>query len=331
MTNKATREIKLGLIGLGNWGTRLSKAVEKVSGITLGACYARTEEHRKVFAKAHNCRAATSIDTLVTDPTIDGIIIATPHSTHVDLVMQVASLGKHIMVEKPLALSQADAKKCVAAARAAGVYLQVAHYRRRLTATRKAKEWVNSGKIGRIHSIEAVFNRPLGPDPNRLWRDEEIEAPAGAMTALGIHMLDNLLYLGGPIARLACLSSVLDPATPLDDITSVLAEFQSGAHGSIMTSLRLPFFVTTAVHGDKASAWSEGDGSRFFSQVVGMAEREEHPVDVVDGVTENLSAFATSIRLNREPETNGEQAITVITALDAIQKSAKKGGVFVTL
>ena len=121
------------------------------------------------------------------------------------------------------------------------------------------------------------------------------------------------------------------PSTPLDDITSVLLEFESGAHGTVTTSLRLPFVATTSAHGDKAAAWSEVDGTRFFSQAVGDEERTEHAVEPVDGVVANISAFVDCIRTNSQPETSGEEGLKVVAVLDAIQRSAGLNGAFVDL
>jgi predicted dehydrogenase len=151
------------------------------------------------------------------------------------------------------------------------------------------------------------------------------------MTALGVHMVDNLFYLGGPIKRLAALSTVLDSSTPLDDMTTVMFQFESGAHAVLNTSLRLPFVVTTSAHGDKASAWSEADGARFFMQKAGEEERSESPVEPVDGVVANISAFADNVRNGRQPETDGEVGLRVVTVLEAIQKSSAADGAFVDL
>jgi predicted dehydrogenase len=108
-----------------------------------------------------------------------------------------------------------------------------------------------------------------------------------------------------------------------------VAEFATGAHGTIATSLRLPFVATTAAHGDRMSAWSEEDGARLFTQKAGEDRRSETPIEPVDGVVANLKAFAEAIRTRTEPETNGEEALKVVAAFDAIQKSAAAGGVFV--
>jgi predicted dehydrogenase len=331
MTDGSDREIRLGIVGLGNWGGRLARTVAKVDGATLATCYARTPERRAAFAKEHGCTAVDSFEKFLADETIDGVLVATPHTTHADIVTTIAAAGKNIMVEKPLALTAKDAKRCVDAARAGGVLLQVAHYRRLLTATRRIKAMPDADELGRLHHMETNFSRPFGSDPNRPWRDEETEAPAGAMTALGVHMADNLFYLGGPIRRLAALSTVLDPSTPLDDMTTVLVEFESGAHGVLNTSLRLPFVATTSAHGDKASAWSELDGERFYTQKVGEEERHEIPVEPVDGVVANITAFVDCVRSGRQPETDGEAGLRVVAVLEAIQRSAASDGAFVEL
>lgn len=331
MTDGGDDEVRLGIVGLGNWGGRLARTVAKVDGARLATCYARAPERRAAFAEAHGCVAVDSFEKFLADGSIQGVLVATPHTTHADIVAAIAAAGKSIMVEKPLALTVKDARRCVDAARDAGVLLQVAHYRRLLTATRRIKAMLDAGEIGRLHHIETNFSRPFGPDPKRPWRDDESEAPAGGMTALGVHMVDNLFYLGGPIRRLSALSTVLDPSTPLDDMTSVLFQFESGAHAVLNTSIRLPFLATTSAHGDKASAWSELDGARFYVQRIDEEERREITVEPVDGVVANIATFVENVRSGREPETNGEAGLRVVAVLEAIQRSAAAGGAFVEL
>lgn len=331
MVQENSREIKLGIVGLGHWGGRLAGKIAGIDGAHLAACYARTPARRAAFAEEHGCAPAQSFEAFLADETLDGVVVATPHTSHTELVCALAGAGKNIMVEKPLALTTVEAQKCADAARKAGVMLQVAHYRRRLAATRRIKAMIEAGELGRVHHFETNFSRPFGPDPNRPWRDEESEAPAGGMTALGVHMLDNLVYLGGPIRRLAAISTVLDSSTPLDDMTSVLLQFESGAHGVLNTSIRLPMVATTSAHGDKASAWSEADGTRFFTQEIDDENRSEEKVDPVDGVAANLAAFVECLRSGTQPETSGEEAVKVVAALEAIQQSAASNGEFVEL
>lgn len=318
--------VRLGLIGLGNWGERLAETLAGIETTELVACFARSPDRREAFAAAHGCRPAPSLEALLAGEDLDGVVIATPHSTHEHLVVAAAEAGKHVMVEKPLTLTVESARRCVAVAERAGVTLQVAHYRRRLGATRRLRALIDAGELGTLHHVEGRFYRPWGPDTKRRWRDDPSEAPAGAMTALGVHLVDNLHYLAGPVSRLAAFSKQIEAPTALDDVTDVLLEFESGCVGTLSTSLRLPFEATTAAYGSEASAWSEADGGRFFVQPRDAEHRTEQPVERGDGIGLNLAAFADSIRSGAAPETGGAEGLAVVIVMDAIQRSAAAGG-----
>jgi predicted dinucleotide-binding enzyme len=90
--------VRLGIVGLGNWGHQLAATVAKVDGAALVNCYSRTPATRRSFADAHDIRPVTSLADLVKD--VDGVLVATPHSTHADVVVELASSGVAIMVEK---------------------------------------------------------------------------------------------------------------------------------------------------------------------------------------------------------------------------------------
>jgi predicted dehydrogenase len=322
--------VRVGLVGLGNWGGRLAAAIGTVDGLEVTHCFARSPERRKAFADAHGIVPAPSLTDLLRSD-IDGIVIATPHSTHADLVVAAADAGKHVMVEKPLTLNAADARRCVYAAARNDVRLHVAHYRRRLTATRMLKAAIEDGRLGAVLQVDARFNRSLGRDIARPWRDDPLESPAGALTALGIHMIDNFLYLAGPIRRVTAVATRPVAVSPLDDLTVGLFEFDSGAIGTLATSLRLPFESTCAVYGTEAAAWSEADGSRFFLQRRDETARTELPVAPVDGIIANLDAFAECVRTGVESETGGAAALEVVRVFEAVTRSATGGGIPIDL
>lgn len=318
--------VRVGLIGLGNWGGRLAKLVSSIDELDLVTCFSRTEARRTAFAAEHGCAAAASLQALLGDEEVDAVMIATPHTTHEELVVVAAEAGKHVMVEKPLTLETAAAQRCVAAANAAGIVLQVAHYRRRLGATRAIRRLLDDGALGAVHHVEARFYRPMGPDEDRPWRADPVEAPAGGMTALGVHLVDNLHYLVGPVARLSARSKHIVAPTPIDDITDVLFEFESGCLGTLSTSVRLPYEATTAVYGSLAAAWSEEDGARLFVQRREEDVRRERPVDRIDGVRANLEHFAECVRTGAAPETGGPEGLAVVQVMEAITRSAASGG-----
>ena len=123
--------IVIGLIGLGWWGGELTDAAEKGGVGRVVRAYARNESGREEFTAKHGVPAASSLEAMLDDPNVEGVLIATSHQSHRALVEQAAAAGKHIFVEKPLTTTVAEGRACVEAARQAGVLLQVGHQRRR--------------------------------------------------------------------------------------------------------------------------------------------------------------------------------------------------------
>lgn len=317
--------LNLGIVGLGNWGDRLANAVAGLPDVTLRTCFARSLESRSAFAARHGCEQARSLDAFLAED-LDGILVATPHSTHREMVEAITAAGRNVMVEKPLALTTADARACVEAADRAGVILQVAHYRRRLAATRALKAAVDEGRLGRIHALEGWFSRVWGPQTERPWRDDPDESPLGGMTALGVHIVDNFHYLNGRIARVTCLSRQVEGITGIDDITMALFDFENGAVGQLGTSLRIPFKCTTSVFGSQGAGYSLDDGTRFLIQGRDDRDPVEVPVEPVEGVSANVAAFCEALRTGTQPETDGRVAFAVVAVMEAMGRSAADGG-----
>ena len=320
-------DVGLALVGLGWWGGVLANSVRNAEGAELVSCFARTGSTRDRFAAEHGIKAATSWDELLADPQVDGVLIATPHSTHADLVVDAASAGKHIFVEKPLTLTVAEGRRAVDAAEAAGVVLQAGHNRRRQPATRRLKELVDAGELGTIHHVEGTLSNPRELTPRTGWRGEPEESPGGGMTGLGVHMVDNLVYLVGRPARLAAFSKQILSRSKLDDATTIMLEFESGPLGVIATSMVVPDIAITGAIGHDAAAWNVGDGAHLYVQKVGDKERTEMPVDSLDTITDQLAEFARCIAGNGRPETGGPEALEVVAVLEATMDSARSGAI----
>lgn len=318
--------VRVASIGLGWWGGVLADSA-KAAGLEVAGCFARSEDAREQFAQKHGCRAAGSLDDLLADPEVDGILVATPHSTHADIVVQAASAGKHAFVEKPFTLSVAEARRALNAAEDAGIVLQVGHNRRRQPATRRIKQMVDAGDLGVIHHVEANLSNPKGLNPRTGWRGERRESPAGGMTGLGVHMADNLIYLVGRPARLAAFSKQIIGVGTLDDATAVTLEFESGPLGFIATSMVIPDVARTAAYGTEGAAWNEVDGERFYIQRVGEKERAEQPVETLDTIRDQLEEFASAIRGDGTPKVGGREALEVVAVLEGIVESAETGQV----
>ena len=318
--------VRVASIGLGWWGGTLAEKAAD-AGLRIVSCYSRTEEQRTQFAQTHGGVAATSVEAVLSDPDVEGVLIATPHSTHADFVVEVAAAGKHIFVDKPFTLGVAEAKRAIAAADSAGVVLQVGHNRRRQPANRRLKEMIDAGDLGTLQYAEANLSNPRGLNPRTGWRGDPAESPAGGMTGLGVHMADNLHYLLGPAARVAAFSKKVLQIGTLDNATTATIEYHSGPLAFLGTSTVVPDIARTAVWGTEGAAWNELDGEKFYVQRTGEPERTAQPVDAIDTVRDELAEFAANIRDGGRPETGGAEALEAVAVLEGIVESAATGRV----
>ncbi|MEA2635757.1 MAG: hypothetical protein QOJ33_368 [Chloroflexota bacterium] len=320
------RTVRLAVIGVGVYGGVLAQTAKTAGLAEIVACFDVSPERRERFAHEIGCRPVASLEALLADPDVDGALIATPHSTHPAIVEQVALASKHVFVEKPLALTVAGARRAISAAELAHVVLQVGHRRRRQPANRRIRRMIDAGDLGTVLQLEATYMDPGGLSTTLPgWRRDPRESPAGAMTALGVHMVDTFHFLVGPAKRVSAFSTRAPGMGAIDQATTLLIEYECGALGSINTSYYVPPIVTLAAYGTGGSAWNEEDGNRVFIQAVGDTRRREEPIETIDTVADELTEFVRCINHAVEPETGGAAGLEVARVLEATVESARSG------
>jgi predicted dehydrogenase len=319
--------VRLASIGLGWWGGVLADAATKMPEAELVGCFARSEDTREAFAAARNITAFANLEEALAADNVDGLLVATPHSTHRPIIEAAAAAGKHVFVEKPLALTVEDAQAAVDAAQAAGIVLQVGHHRRKEAPLRRMRAMVDAGELGQIHHLEGNFSVPKNLQSPKGWRNDPDECPAGSMTGCGVHIVDNFQYLAGRVARVHAFSKRLLGQARVDDVTTINLEFESGPLGLLGTCFVVPKIVHTGIYGTEQSAWSEDDGTRLFTQRIDEPTRSEAAIEPIDAVTEQVAEFAAAIRGDGQPEVDGQTAVGVVAVLEAIVRSAETGQV----
>jgi predicted dehydrogenase len=320
--------VRLGVIGLGWFGGVLTESAGSTGVADVVSCFARSEASREAFAAKHGCRAASSLDEMLADPEIEGVLVVTPHSTHVEIVEAVASAGKHVFVEKPLTLNVAEARRCIEATDRAGVTLQVGFNRRRQPANRRIRAMLDAGELGTVMQFEGMHAAPGALNPDIApWRMDPAESPLGGMAALGIHEVDTFNYLAGPVARVGAISKRLAGIKDIDEATVLMLELESGPLAYLGTTYFAPPVVTVAAYGTDANVWNEGDGARFFVQRKGEPSRGEESVDTIDTLADEMAEFARCIREKAEPETGGAEGLEAAAVLEAAIESVASGRV----
>jgi predicted dehydrogenase len=308
---------------LGWWGGVLANSARSTGEVDIVGCFARSGDARASFASEHDCLPFDSLDELLASD-IDGVLIATPHTTHADLIVAAAEAGKHVFVDKPLTLSVAEATRAIEAANRAGVVLQVGHNRRRQPANRRIKELLDEGELGAVLEISSTHAAPLLFNPNlAAWRRRLEETPVGGMAALGIHQVDTFHYLGGQIGAVCARSTRLLLEGEVDDTTSIVFEFESGSQGHLFTSMATGPVVEVTVHGTKAIARNTGDGAHLTLQQRGSTELAEVPLEPLDTIVDELVEFGQAIKGQGRPETDGIEARRAVAVLEAIAESAR--------
>jgi scyllo-inositol 2-dehydrogenase (NADP+) len=187
-----------GILGTGFIARKMADALPFVPQSKLYAVASRKIETANAFAKEYAVeKAYGSYEALVQDPEVDIVYVATPHNLHHDNTILSLNYGKHVLCEKPLAVNGREVRNMIAKARETKLFLMEALWSRFLPNVIKAKEIIDSGKIGKIKLLKADFgvNRPFDPE-NRLFNKQLI---GGSLLDLGIYPLFlSLLLLGKP-------------------------------------------------------------------------------------------------------------------------------------
>ncbi len=317
--------VRLAWVGLGYFGNVLADAATAAGGVVAGA-YSERPGSRDAFVGKHGGVAYGSFDALLADPDVDGVVIATQNTTHHELVTAAATAGKHVFVEKPMTLSVESGRRAVAAAEAADVVLQVGHNQRRQPANRRLKRLIDAGELGTIMMIETHQSSPNALTfAEGYWRANHTESPLGGMTSLGVHQIDTMMYLLGPIERVSAFSREILDGPPMDHATAIVFEFASGALGYLGTSFAVPRATTVMVRGTRGVALNDQKGEAFARQSIDESALTYEPVEVLDTIADEMAEFVGAVRGETVPETGGIEGLRVIAVLEAAIRSRDSG------
>lgn len=245
--------IKAGVVGLGWWGQLLARSVNDSKKINITSGFTRTPSNASDFITETGIKLYKEYEQLLNDKSIDAIILATPHSMHVEQIKLAAEHKKHIYVEKPIALTLKETRTALGAARTAGVEIAVGFQRRCHPSMIAALDAVRNGKIGRVLHVEGHQSAPgLRIYKEGSWRQAREEQPAGGMTGMGIHLLDGMVSVLGAVEDVTVKSKKIlqNNDSILDDMTSVLLMFETGTTGYIGTSIATSGYFSLRFFGE---------------------------------------------------------------------------------
>ena len=229
MTRQA---IKIGVVGLGRAFTLMLPTFLHDSRIKLVAANDPIDVARAQFEKDFSAPTYESIEALCANPEVEAVYIASPHQFHADHVCMAVAHGKHILVEKPMALSLDECTRMIAAARSAGVHLIVGHSHSFNTPVQRCREIIESGVYGSVRMINALNFTDFLYRPRR---PEELDTAAGGgvIHSQATHQIDIVRMLGGGLVNsVRAMTGAWDNTRPTEGAYSALLGFEGGAFAS---------------------------------------------------------------------------------------------------
>jgi predicted dehydrogenase len=317
--------LRAAIYGAGHWGTRLIESVQgKSDKIGFVTAITRDPAGKRPLADRFGLALTASYTDALANPAIDAVVLCTPHSQHAADVIAAAEAGKHVFVEKPFTLTRADADVAIAACEAAGVTLYVGFNRRHAPAYLEMKRRIAAGAIGLVRHLEGQFSGPASyqTEPGN-WRSNQKESPGGAMTARGVHVIDSMVSLAGPVATVFAFSDRRLHDIDVDDTTSCLLRFAGGATGYLGTLHAAAPFYRLHVFGSKGSLEMRGETELIATDLAGKTEHLAF--DTADKERAELEDFADAVAAGVKFPIAVDEIVNTVDATEAVAASAKSG------
>ncbi len=336
-SGRSLRPMRVGVIGCGYWGSKLARNFHALPESELAAV-ADLNPERRGHAEEHypGARVVEDHRRLLDDPSIEAVAVATPPASHADLACQALAAGKHVLVEKPLATSLAEADAMLAAARSAKRTLMVGHTFEHNPAVERLRQIVRDGSLGRILYIQATrVNLGLfQPDINVIWD-------------LAPHDLSILLFLLGemPLRLRAEGRSYVQPG--IEDVAWLTLDFPGGvtaqAHLSWLDPCKIRRVTVVgdrqmAVYDDlapldKITIYDRGVEIPPYTDSYGEFQLSYRYGDVrsprlnwVEPLKRECAHFLACAREGRRPRSDGRSGRRVVAILEAADRSLAAGG-----
>ena len=319
----STKPLRVASIGLGWWSEVLADAVGRTDGrVEIASCFTRSEDKRQAFAVKYGCASAASLDEILANDSIDAIINTTPNHVHLETTAAAAEAGKHVFLDKPVANTIGEARAITKACAEAGVVLSVGYQRRRESHFRWIQDRIASEEFGVLVQAEANISRDrAGKFELGHWRYTAEGMPGGVMLQIGLHYVDVLTMLLGPVKTVSGMAAQLVLPGDNPDVGSLMMQHENGAVSTLSTSYASASeYYVMNIYGKKMSAYYNlFDGLRCLHQ--GDTDQQPVAVEKKDAIAEQLVEWADAVEGEAEPEVGGESAMTSLAVVKAGIKS----------
>jgi len=270
----APAAVRFALVGAGAISTQHIEAIAAVEGAVLVAVESSSTDRAREVGERWGVPWTTDLDELLSRADVDAVAICTPSGSHAEIALAALRHAKHVVVEKPLALSTADADALIAEGRRAGRLVATISQRRFEPVMQAVRAAVAADAFGRIALVmgEGLYHRPQSYYDSAAWRGTRA-MDGGVLMNQAIHMVDLVRWVGGPVASIAGQVATIGHTMEAEDTATVSLRFASGALGSIIatTCAEPGFDQELRVYGDRGHARVVGQRALEWSLAPGTA------------------------------------------------------------
>ena len=306
--------------------------------------YDINQERTQQLAAQYGGKAFATYEELLADSTIEAVSVCAANHAHAEITIAALKAGKHVLCEKPMAVTLPECEAMVAAAKESGKYLMIGQNQRLAKAHSKAKELIEQGAIGKVLTFRTIFGHG-GPetwsiDPGKnVWFFDKTKAAMGAMADLGIHKTDMIQYvLGTRIAKTQAVLTTLDKRDAtggligVDDNAICIYQMENGVIGTMTASWT--YYAaednTTVIYGTKGELRLYDDPKYSVQQINADGTRIDYQIDQIqtnDNQTASgiIDLFVECLVEGKEPEISGENVLHAMKAVFASIESSAKG------
>jgi glucose-fructose oxidoreductase len=321
------RNVQWAVVGTSNFALDwIARGINLASNAELAAIVSRDAERgAAAAARVGAPRSYTSIEA-IDKSLVDGVFLVLPVTQHAPYAVAAARHGLHVVSEKPMAPTVADCRQMVEAARASGVMLAVAQCMEWTAPIVKARELLAEGAIGEV--ISASISASFVARPNPRWRETNMAAQgSGALVDMGVHAIDAITRLLGPVRRVGAIVGSRLPEYAGDVSATLLLEFASGVHGTLQSHYTCNQ-NGLEIQGTRGRIWSNAWWGREFAGDLHLQQGRDvtsfglPTVNVYVPQIEHLSECVVS---GQTPVISGERGLANIAVIEAALQAAETG------
>lgn len=335
MTHKPVR---FAIASPARWGRLLLDAAQKSAKLSFAAVYSRSAERAAEITADYGGMAYTDYSALLADTSIEAVVLPTPHFLHYPQTIAALQAGKHVFVEKPMAVHLDEALQMKRSAEEKNLILAVGLQGRRTGGIRKAKAMLDAGELGTVALAVAVHSAPIAQNyTSDDWETQKDKMPGGPLDNLGVHYADIMPFLLGKIRRVSGFYSTAITDFEVPDVAIANFEFESGALGVYTTQQVSAYSSRLSLYGTKGVLHINRFGQELHWQEIvdtQAAKAEgptltpvpfEGPNPFTTALQEELEDFADCVRNGGKPLVGADEGIASLRIIRAIMESSDTG------